>query len=122
MQEVPSTFEELFYNPENAEPCLKLLREIDPPAIDLMNNYIGKAKGVIPLWVKILKNHNPKPLMKHYKDTVYRDILNQKINRLNLSRDASEFRKQYKRIANDKVELDIKTILSQYSQEGKLAK
>jgi hypothetical protein len=121
-QQTPKTFEELFYNPENAEPCLKILSELQSPVIDAINNYIGKAKGIFPLWVKVLKNHKPEPLIKHFKDTVYKDLLNQKVNGLNLSKDASEFRKQYKRIENDKIELDIKAILSQYSQSGKLGK
>lgn len=121
-QEIPKTFEELFYKAEHAEPCLKILSELQPPVIDAINNYIGKAKGVFPLWVKVLKNHKPEPLIKHFKDAVYKDLLNQKVKGLNLSKDASEFRKQYKRVENDKIELDIKTILSQYSQSGKLGK
>lgn len=121
-QEIPKTFEELFYNPQHAEPCLKILSELQPPVIDAINNYIGKAKGVFPLWVKVLKNYKPEPLIKHFKDTVYKDLLNQKVKGLNLSKDASEFRKQYKRLETDKIEIDIKAILSQYSQRGKLGK
>lgn len=121
-QRTPKTFEELFYKPEHAEPCLKILSELQPPVIDAINNYIGKAKGVFPLWVNVLKNHKPEPLIRHFKDTVYKDLLNQKVKGLNLSKDASEFRKQYVRLINDKTELDIKTILSQYSQSGKLGK
>ena len=121
-KETPKTFDELFYNPENAEPCLKILSELHPPVIDAINNYIGKAKGIFPLWVKILKNHKPNPLIKHFKDEVYKDLINQKVKGLNLSKDASEFRKTYVRIENNKIELDIKTILSQYSQSGKLGK
>jgi hypothetical protein len=121
-QEQPKTFEELFYNPEHAEPCLRILSELQPPFIDGKNNYIGKAKGVFPLWVMVLKSHKPEPLIKHFKDTIYKDLLNQKVKGLNLTKDASEFRKRYKRLENDKIELDIKTILSQYSQSGKLGK
>jgi hypothetical protein len=121
-QEQPKTFEELFYNPEHAEICLRILSELQPPVIDSINNYIGKAKGVFPLWVEVLKKHKPQPLIKHFKNTVYKDLLNQKIKGLNLTKDASEFRKQYKRIENNKIDIDIKAILSQYSQSGKLGK
>lgn len=121
-QETPKTFEELFYNPEHAEPCLKILSELQPPIIDAINNYIGKAKGVFPLWVNVLKNHKPQPLIKHFKDTVYCELLNRKVKGLNLTKDASEFRKNYSRLINNNIELDIKTILSQYSQSGKLGK
>ncbi|MCI1267906.1 MAG: hypothetical protein LKG19_15125 [Saprospiraceae bacterium] len=118
-QEQPKSFEELFYKHEHAEPCLKILNQLNPPAIDTNFNFIGKAKGIFPLWVKVLKNHKPEPLIKHYKDIVYKDILNKKIIGLNLSKDASEFRKTYIRLENAKVELDLKALLSQYSQSGK---
>ena len=122
-QEQPKTFDELFYNPEHAEPCLQILSKLQPPVIDAINNYIGKGKkGVFPLWVDVLKNHKPKPLIKHFKDSVYTDLLNQKVKGLNLTKDASEFRKVYKRLETNKIELDIKVILSQYSQSGKLGK
>ena len=121
-QEQPKTFEELFYNPEHAEICLRILSELQPPVIDSINNYIGNLKGVFPLWVEVLKKHKPQPLIKHFKNSVYKDLLNQKIKGLNLTKDASEFRKQYKRIENNKIDIDIKAILSQYSQSGKLGK
>jgi hypothetical protein len=120
--EIPKTFEELFYDPNNAETCLKILSELQPPVIDALNNYIGKAKGIFPLWINVLKNYKPLPLIKHFPDVIYKDLLNKKVNGLNLSKDASEFRKQYKRLIDNKVELDIKTILSQYSQSGILGK
>lgn len=120
--ETPKTFEELFHNPEDAELCLKILNELKPPVIDTLYNYIGKAKGVFPLWISILKTHKPKPLIKPFKDSVYKDLLNQKIKGLNLTKDASEFRKTYARLEKNNIKLDIKTLLSQYSQEGKLGK
>ena len=114
------TFEELFYNPEYAEPCLKILGELEPPLIDALNNYIGKGKkGVFPLWVKILQQYGPKPFIKPFEDMVYKNALNQKINGLNLSKDASEFRKQYERIERSNIGAEIKALLSQYSQQGK---
>lgn len=119
-KETPKNFEELFYNPNHAEICLTILREITPPVLDAKNNYIGKGKGIFPLWIKVLVNHKPQPLIKHFKDSIYKDLLNKKIKDLNLTADASEFRKNYKRLENNNVELDIKTILSQYSQSGKL--
>lgn len=119
-REIPSTFEELFYNPQDAEPCLKILNEIAPPVIDAINNYIGKGKGVFPLWVRVLQQHKPKPLIKPVQDIIIKDLLNQKIAGLNLSKDASEFRKEYRRLSKNDVESDIKAILSQYSQNGML--
>jgi hypothetical protein len=121
-QKLPIIFEELFIIPENAEPCLRILGELQPPIIDKQNNYIGKGKkGVFPLWIAILKENNP-PLIKHFKDIVYKDLLNEKIKGLCLSKDASEFRTDYKRVNSSKIGLDIKSILSQYSQSGKLGK
>src|SRR5690606_8423881 len=118
----PQTFESIFHNPQHIEVCLDILRELDPPVIDATNNYIGKAKGIFPLWIKVLKTYKPKPIIKHFEDKVYKDLLNEKIIGLNLTKDASEFRKTYKRLENNQVELDIKAILSQFSQDGKLGK
>jgi hypothetical protein len=119
---LPNSFEELFFNPNDAEPCLRILGELEKPAIDAANNFIGKAKGIFPMWLKVLKNHKPEPLIKHFPDRTYTVLLNEKVKGLNLYKDASEFRKFYKRLENNKIELDIKTILSQFSQDGKLGK
>lgn len=119
---IPKKFEELFYNPEHAEACLNIFRELQPPVIDAINNYIGKNKGIFPLWVKVLKSHKPNPIIKHFSDNVYKDLLNSKVKGLELSKDASEFRKNYARLNKNNTELDIMTILSQYSQSGRLGK
>lgn len=121
-QEQPNTFDELFFTPEHAEICLEVLRELQPPVIDSINNYVGKAKGVFPLWISVLKSHKPEPLIRHFPDVVYKNLLNDKVKGLNLTEDASEFRKTYKRLETNNVRLDIKALLSQYSQEGKLRK
>ena len=118
----PSTFEEIFYDLNYVEPCLNILRELEDPAIDHGNNYIGKSKGIFPLWIKVLKTNKPKPLVKHFADKIYKELLNAKISGLKLSKDASEFRKTYKRLEQDNVESDIKALLSQFSQNGKLGK
>lgn len=118
-QNIPNSFEELFYVPENANICLNILRQLLPPIIDDNNNYIGKNKGIVPLWVKILKNQS---IIKHFKDETYKNILNSKIKGLNLSKDASEFRKTYTRVDNSNIDLEIKSLLSQSSQTGKLGK
>jgi len=117
-----NTFEELFHNQNDAEPCLNILRELNPAFIDAENNYIGKNKGIFPLWINILKSHKPYPIIKHFSDLEYKEILNKKIKKLNLTRDASEFRKTYKRLINSNIKLDIKTLISQISQSGKLGK
>ena len=121
-EKLPETLEEIFYKTENAEICLSILREIEPPFIDNDNNFLGKGKGVFPLWINVLLTNNEKPLIKYYSNSVYKDLLNKKIKGLNLSKDASEFRKHYKRLEKNNIELDIKAILSQYSQSGKLGK
>lgn len=119
-QSLPKSFEDLFYNRNDADVCLDVLRELEPPVIDQANNYIGKGKGIFQLWIMALKTHKPTALIKPFKDMVYRDMLNSKIMNLNLSKDASELRKDYKRL-REKAS-DIRTILSQYSQIGRLGK
>lgn len=126
-KEQPQTFEELFYNPANAEPCLRILGEIEPPVIDAMNNYIGKhKKAVFPLWVSILEEYKPEPFIKPVPNKIILNLLNQKINGLNLCKDASEFTKwkngKYKVVRNSNIDLDIKAKLSEFSLLGKKGK
>jgi hypothetical protein len=118
----PKFFEDIFYNPTDAEECLFILNKLQSPVIDAVGDYIGKAKGVFPIWVKVLKSHSPKPLIKHLTDIQYSVLLNQRIGRLNLTSDASEFRKTYKRLENADIEMEMKTILSQLSHSGRLGK
>ena len=80
------------------------------------------SKGIFPLWIKVLKEQTPEPLIKHFPNIVYKNLLNQKVKGLNLSKDASEFRKHYKQLENNGVKEDLKRILSQYSHDGKLGK
>lgn len=120
--EYPNSFEELFFNPNDAAVCLDILRELQPPVIDASNNYKGKNKGVFPLWIEILQMHKPIALIKPFPDMVYRDLLNEKVKGLKLSKDASEFRKPYNSLKKKGKDLDIKTILSQFSQDGRLGK
>jgi hypothetical protein len=116
---VPSTFEELFFVASNAEQCLQLLKEIEPAVITDINHYIGSNKGIFPILMKELERTG---FIQPQKPVVYKDLLNQRITGLNLSKDASEWRKVYKRLETDKTALSIKALISQYSQSGKLGK
>jgi hypothetical protein len=116
---VPSTFEELFFLASNAEQCLQILKEIDPAVITDINHYMGSNKGIFPILMKELERTG---LIRPQKPIVYKDLLNQRITGLNLSKDASEWRKAYKRLETDKTALSIKALISQYSQSGKLGK
>ncbi len=117
--ETPRTYQELFYNPNDASVCLEILKELDPPIIDFKGNYIGrKSKGVIPIWLRALSTY--KGLIKPCSDMVYKDIMNLTIPNLQLSADASEFRKNYPSLKEK--DREIKTILSRFSQEGRLGK
>lgn len=51
----PKTFEELFYNPDLVMPCIDVLKELDPPLIDIDCNFIGKSKGAICVWIDELQ-------------------------------------------------------------------
>ena len=111
--DIPETFENLFYSENGSEIFLNILKHLEPPYISIDNNYIGKSKGIFPMIINIFKT---KSLIKNYSDKVYKDLLNNKINGLHLSKDASEFRTNYSMLEKKKVDVEIKAILSQYSQ------
>jgi len=116
------SFEDIFKNPQNAEPCLNILTKLNKPYIDNEGYYIGKNKGIIALWIKVLRDHK---LLKYFSDSVYKDVLDKRIIGLNLSKDASEFRRNYARLKNGDIENEIIQLLSQLSQlsqSGKLGK
>lgn len=50
-QETPETFESLFYNKNLVNPCINILKEIEPPLIDNDCNFLGSAKSGILIWI-----------------------------------------------------------------------
>ncbi len=95
------SFEELFSNIEFADPCLKMLMDLEKPVINSDNHYIGNNKGVFPLWVKLLIKNSK---MRKLSDITFSYILNKKIKNLNLQNDGREFRHNYSRLEKDSVE------------------
>ena len=61
-QETPKTFDELFYNTDLVDPCIDILKELDPPLIDTDCNYIGKLKGVFCVWIDEMQRQG---IVKH---------------------------------------------------------
>lgn len=117
-QETPKTFEELFYNNELVKPCIDILKEVEPPLIDMEHNYIGKLKGIICVWIDELQRQG---IVKHYSDRkIFALLISQKIKRFSI--DESMFGKYHKK-AEENYRTDIKTKvskikLSQSSQNG----
>ncbi len=127
---IPNTFESMFSNQVAANASLEVLRTLEKPVINESNVYVGKNKGIIPIWIRMLKSY-PELFISSLTEIEIKDILNQKIINLNLSKDASEFRKDYKRLDTEELLLEMKTIFSkssqlsifsQSSQQGKVGK
>ena len=111
----PKILQDIFINPDDMVPCIAVLKQLKHPVIDASNNYIGKAKGIFPLWIKILQRH-PKKIINNFTDIIYKDLLNKEFPGLYLTADASEFRKNYKRLEKNYLETEIIDLLSQISQ------
>lgn len=107
------TLKDLFCDEKDIERCFQVLRDLEKPFITADNKYIGKSKGIIPLWIKVLKNQKPKTLINtKLSDKEISIILNDSIDGLRLSKDASEFRKDYVLLEKNKIEIEIKTLLA----------
>jgi hypothetical protein len=125
-EELPS-FESLFQDEASADASLKILKNLERPVINESNVYIGYSKGVIPMWISVLKVY-PDFFRHDISDLLLSKILNSKIIGLNLSKDASEFRTHYARLKGNALRLEMKTLFSQFvqssqsSQKGKLGK
>ncbi len=116
----PKSFEDLFYNPADSEKCLDILKTLN--IINGNNEYSadgknGNIKGLIPLWIKILANHKPNPIIKPFSDSIYAKLLNEKIMNLNLTKDGNEFRKNYSSLDKYRKDIEIKVILSRFYQK-----
>lgn len=104
------TYEQLFKNNTKATLTLNKFKEAFPGILAEDDSYIGKGKkGYFPLFIMTLETLG---YINKHSDTVYKNALNKRISNLNLSDDASEFRKIYKRIKEDD-RVDLKISLEQ---------
>lgn len=121
------SFESLFKDEASADASLMILKNLERPVINESNVYIGYSKGVIPMWISVLKGY-PDYVRHDISDLLLSKILNSKIIGLNLSKDASEFRTQYARLQGNELKLEMKSLFSKFlqssqsSQKGKLGK
>lgn len=114
------TLEDLFYKAEHIEPCLDILRNLDKPAIDGYNNFIGKPKGIVCVWRDVLLYNRPHPIIKDWPNKDLTVLFNSTFPGLNM--EESTFRKPNKRAEMLKLEIigllrDV--LLSQDSHSGK---
>lgn len=106
------TFEKLFKKPEIANITLDKLKEIFPDLLSDDYSYLKGIKGIFPMFIGCLSSLD---FINKHSDLIYKNALNNKIKNLNLSKDASEFRKSYKSIENGNKRTDLKLILSEIS-------
>ena len=106
-KEAPKTFDELFHNIELVQQSIDVLKEIEPPLIDIDYNYIGKLKGIICVWIDELQRQG---IVKHYSDRkIFASLIPQKIKRFSI--DESMFGKYHTKAENN-YRTDIKTKVS----------
>src|SRR5690606_236845 len=88
-------------------PCIDILKELTPPIIDTANNYIGKSKGTICIWIDELIRQG---IVKHYSDRkIFASLIPQQIMRFSI--DESMFGKHHNK-AEINYRTDIKTKIS----------
>ena len=122
-EKLPTTFDELVHYEYSIQPFIDILKEVEPPLIDVNYNFIGKSKGAVVIWIEELYSQAiiKKPTNS---DKVFSSLLPQKIIGLKIS--DSTFRKGRK-IAEKNYKKDLKTLISkeknsQISHNGKLGK
>lgn len=112
-KKIPETFEDLFTSPYWADCFRYVLENTNPPLINDKNELKPPhgTKGIIP--IVLIEIHQKRGLQNH-TDEIRVLILNKTFPLLKLSRDASEFRKSYKRLDEMNVQLDVQTLISRY--------
>lgn len=121
-KEAPKTFDELFYDVELIMPCVDILKELDPPFINDRNDWLGKLKGVVCVWIDELKKQD---IVKGYSDRkIYASLIPDKIKGFSI--DESMFGKHHSKAENNHradIKAKVSAIkLSQNSQKGELGK
>lgn len=108
-QEIPETFEGLFYNKNFVNPCINILKEVAPPLIDGDCNFIGNLKSGIVIWIEemqrqaVIKSNYPQ------ERKLLALLIPQKIKRFSI--DESMFSKHSMR-AESQYRIDIKAMVS----------
>lgn len=102
-----STFDELFHESKYIEPCINLLKQLDPPLIDSDCNFIGNNKSAICIWVDEMVRNG---IMKPQQGKTFALLIPQRIKGLSISE--SLFRKVSTR-AKERYGKDIAVLISQ---------
>lgn len=102
-----STFDELFHESKYIEPCINLLKQLDPPLIDSDCNFIGNNKNAICIWVDEMVRNG---IMKPQQGKTFALLIPQRIKGLSISE--SLFRKVSTR-AKERYGKDIAVLISQ---------
>jgi len=106
------SFKNLFKIEKFIDPCVDVLRQIDPPFLGNKLNFIGNLKGAICVWIDELKRLD---IIHNHTDEEYAAFLNYNIDNLNMTKDGSLCRKENLRA--EKLRKDFKILLSQLSQK-----
>lgn len=98
---------DLFNNPKMIEPCVDVLRRVEPPLIEDSNNYIGNSKGALCVWLDEMKKLG---IIKNLTDRQrYANALNNYFNGFSIN--SSMFAKVHKR-AEEKYKRAFSTMLT----------
>lgn len=101
------TFEEMFIKPEYIQPCIDVLKTLEPPLLNQNNQFVGTPKGTLCLWIDEM---NSKGFIQNLSNDFYAKIVSEKFTNI----DVSMFRKIPTR-AKEKYQREIKEKLSQIS-------
>ncbi len=74
----PVSFEEMFFDSELITPCLKVLTQIEKPALNSKFEWIGNNKSLLCVWIKELYSGNT-PFIKKLSNKDYAQLLLKKI-------------------------------------------
>jgi acyl carrier protein len=106
--ELPKKLEDAFYDKKNVQPCIDILKELDPPILDDNGKFIGKLKAVLVVWIVVLQKRS---IVRSYSNDrkVFPEIFKNEFKMQSFS--GSNFAKHSTR-ANE-YKNDIEVIISQ---------
>jgi hypothetical protein len=79
----PENLEKIFRYPELLQPCIDILKEVEPPILTTNELFIGKQKGVFYVWIDELINQE---VVKKYTDrNIYAEVISKRFDSFSIT-------------------------------------
>lgn len=117
---IPETLDDLFPNPDIAQSCIDVLKKAEPPLLSKNEQFIGKPKGALCVWIDVLERRGL--IQRQSNRGIYAQLISERLSRsTSFYIDESMFGR-YQTRAEEKYRKEFEILLSQVSQKSQAGK